>query len=87
MSQKSNRPQHDRSKRIKDSENNTIIQLIEKEDGVVSKNTYLIYLKFFGMHNCTQELMRLELFCKNALKYLKTRVLISKNVNYLYTVD
>lgn len=38
MSQKSNRPQHDRSKRIKDSENNTIIQLIEREDGVVSKH-------------------------------------------------
>jgi hypothetical protein len=38
MSQKSNRPQHDRSKRIKDSENNTIIQLIEREDGVVSEH-------------------------------------------------
>ena len=50
MSQKSNRPQHDRSKRIKDSENNTIIQLIEREDGVVS-NTSLIYLKFFGLHS------------------------------------
>ena len=39
MSRKSNRPQHDWSKRIKDFENNAIIQLIESEDGVVSKNT------------------------------------------------
>jgi hypothetical protein len=37
MSQKSNRPQHDRSKRIKENENNIIIQLIEREDGVVIK--------------------------------------------------
>jgi hypothetical protein len=32
----SKRPQHDRSKYLKDYENNNLIQLIEKEDGVVS---------------------------------------------------
>ena len=37
MSQKSSRPSHDRSRRIKDFENNNLIQLIEKEDGVVSQ--------------------------------------------------
>lgn len=34
MSQK--RPQHDRSKHLKDNENNNLIQIIEKEDGVVN---------------------------------------------------
>jgi hypothetical protein len=46
MSRKSNRPQHDRSKRIKDFENNAIIQLIESEDGVVSKR-FSFALNFF----------------------------------------
>jgi hypothetical protein len=50
MNQKSNRPQHDRSKRIKDSENNTIIQLIEREDGVVSKNTSNLLKNFLDAY-------------------------------------
>lgn len=43
MSQKSNRPPHDRSRRINDNENNLIIQLVERADGVVHtfiKNKY-----------------------------------------------
>ena len=36
MSQKPNRPPHDRSRHINDYENNSIIQLVEKENGVVS---------------------------------------------------
>jgi hypothetical protein len=46
MSRNSNRPQHDWSRRIKEFENNAIIQLVEREDGVVSKH-FLFALKFF----------------------------------------
>jgi len=48
MSRNSNRPQHDWSKQIKYFENNAIIQLIESEDGVVSKH-FSFSLNFF--HN------------------------------------
>ena len=33
---KTNRPPHDRSKYLKDGENNLLIQLVEREDGIVS---------------------------------------------------
>ena len=37
MSQKTNnRPLHDRSRHLNDNENQSLIQLIEREDGVVS---------------------------------------------------
>ena len=52
MSRNSNRPQHDWSKRIKCFENNAIIELIEREDGVVSKH-FLFALKFFIINNLT----------------------------------
>jgi hypothetical protein len=45
MSQK--RPQHDRSKYLNDNENNCLIQLIEKEDGVVRyNNNNIIFIIF-----------------------------------------
>lgn len=41
----SKRPQHDRSRHLKEYENSSLIQLIEKEDGVVSYIFAYIYLK------------------------------------------
>ena len=35
MSAKTERPMQDRSKRLNDAENNEIIRLVEREDGVV----------------------------------------------------